>query len=92
MSETGLLIPAEVAQRLNARTEVCGNCKWRVKPNQTSDIECRAHPPTASLNLVPTATNVQRPGMQAMGLQPFSLFPLVNDDMWCGEWAPRMPQ
>jgi hypothetical protein len=30
-----------------------------------------------------------RPGPPGVGLRAFSLFPLISDDMWCGDWAPR---
>lgn len=88
----GLLIPAEVAAKLNERAETCGNCRWMFKPNQTPDLECRIQPPTASLNLVPIDARLARPGMAPMELRPYSLFPLVQPDMWCGKWEPKVTQ
>jgi hypothetical protein len=87
---TSLIVPARIAEKLNERAESCGACRWRNKPaSGNGDIECRAHPPTASLNLMPVQGPLARPGQQAAALQAFSVFPLVKDDMWCGEWAPK---
>lgn len=90
-----LLIPQDVVQRMRAqeagRTEVCGNCRHRfeVKTPNGPSIECRAHPPTASLNMVPVQSGVAVRGQQGMALQPFSLWPPINDDYFCDEWAAR---
>lgn len=91
MSST-LVIPQHVAAKLAARAETCGNCRWRHKPPPpNNDTECRAHPPHASLNMVPVAQGpLARPSpMQGMQLQAFALFPLIRDDQWCGEWEAK---
>ena len=92
---SSLVIPAHVAEAMAARNETCSNCRWRNKPPQpNNDLECRRHPPTASLNMVPVQGAVARPGQQGMALQSFSIFPLIHEDFWCGEWEakPERPQ
>src|ERR1700740_1333064 len=93
MSEVGLVIPAHVVERVNARTETCGNCKWRhFGPETNGDVECRLHPPTTYLQPVPGGPpprGIARPGQTMVQLQAFSVFAVVKDTYFCGQWAPK---
>jgi hypothetical protein len=77
MSET-IVIPQGV--NLTALTNRCGSCKHRYQGDK--DIECRAHPPHGTVLLVPGRAG-------APVIQTFSVYPLVKDNLWCGEWTPR---
>lgn len=86
---TTLVIPRHVADRLNARTETCENCRWRHKAKD-GDIECRRRAPQVSILLVPVQEPVVRAQpMQSLKPRPFSCFPLVQDDHFCGEWEAK---
>jgi hypothetical protein len=77
MSES-LVIPKGVS--LTALTNRCGSCKHRHQGD--GDIECRAHPPHGTVILIPDRVSGAK-------LQTFSVFPLIKDNHWCGEWTPR---
>lgn len=57
----------------------CGSCRHSFKDGP--DLSCRAHPPVASILMVPSAV---QPGV--MRPQVFTAFPIVQTVMWCGEF------
>lgn len=77
MSATTLILPPMAAV---VRAENCGNCRYRFKDTQ-GDNECRRHAPQVSVLLV----NAPAPRV-GMLPAPFSSFPLIRLEQFCGEW------
>lgn len=76
---SSLIVPREVAAKLQPQS--CASCRFMHKlPAPDPDRECRRHTPLMTVLLV-----VQPPALQPRP-RPFSSFPLVNPDQWCGEW------
>ena len=59
----------------------CKSCKYR------NDDECRRHPPHVSVVMIPSKSALS--GM-SLNPSPVAAFPNVNEDLWCGEYAPKM--
>jgi hypothetical protein len=60
----------------------CKTCKYKV------DQECRRFPPQVSVVMVPVK-NVLSQG-QSFQPKPVCTFPMVEDDLYCGEFAVKM--
>jgi hypothetical protein len=68
--------------------ESCSNCSAAIFPDKNgSKGACRAHPPTATVVVLPQGT-VQ------MQLVPVPIFVIsqIDRDGWCREWQPAGPQ
>lgn len=76
-----LILPKGVNATM--RTETCSGCKW-MNPDGDGDLTCRRNPPQATVLLVPAP-----PPRIGVTPQPFSTFPIVTKDMWCGAWESR---
>jgi len=78
----GLIVPRDIVAKMHA--QACNNCRFMHKlPPPDPDLECRRRVPQATVLMV----QAPPPRMGAMP-RPFSSFPLVHPDQWCGEWEP----
>lgn len=66
------------------RLKSCTRCKHGEASPGDGLIECRRYPPT----VVPVP--FQKDGRQGLMMQ--AIFPRVNPDLHCGEWAPKIAQ
>lgn len=77
-----LILPRGVTA--STRSDTCKTCRW-LEPHDGGDQTCRRNPPQATVLLVPAAS--PRVGLTP---QPFSTFPIVTPDMWCGAFEGRI--
>ena len=75
---TGLIVPRDVVAKMRAQS--CSNCRFFNKLGD-GDQECRRRVPQSTVLMIPAPP----PRMDFMP-RPFSSFPLVQPDQWCGEW------
>lgn len=66
------------------RLKSCTRCKYGEASPGDGLIECRRYPPT----VIPVP--FQKDGRQGLMMQ--AIFPRVNPDLHCGEWAPKIAQ
>ena len=70
----------------------CGACRFMVKDG--GDLTCRFNPPqvTVVIGPLPQGPRLAGPnGQPAIGPIPFTMFPMVRPQQWCGQFqlAPR---
>ena len=80
---SGLVLPASLSVR-RSPVETCALCRWSYREGD-GDLVCRRHPPHASVLMVPAPA----PRIGGFMPQPFSTFPIVRDDMFCGEFETK---
>jgi hypothetical protein len=77
---SSLIVPRDVAVRM--LDQACATCRYSWK-DPAGDLNCRRNPPTAFLIPMPSKLGT------SMELRPFSTFPVVRPDYWCGGWTER---
>lgn len=80
MSST-LIVPHDIVVRM--LDQACATCRFSWK-DPTGDLNCRKNPPQTTVILTPAPP--PRAGLMPM---PFSTFPIVRADYWCGQWSER---
>lgn len=59
----------------------CETCKFQV------DLTCRRYPPVASVIVMPVKSPL---GQMSMNPMTVCAWPSIQEDFWCGEYAPAL--
>lgn len=80
---TTLIVPRDILAKAHAQS--CENCRFMHKlPPPDPDRECRKAHPQMTVLMIPAP-----PPRMGIMPRPFSSFPLVHPDQWCGEWEAK---